>query len=341
MIHNPQNHPGTPGSDSRPFGYGQPIDAIVLAGTHTNPRRLIAGRNKAFLEFAEKPLVRHVVDALLDAKTIDHVFVVGPAETLEQALENSSARVRVVQQVGRLLANAWAAIYASEDRHSGEASAVTRARPLLVISCDLPLISGMAIDDFVHRCALEDQASERPFALMVGVVDEPGVAPFHTSDSGEGIERPFVESAFGRLRLANLYVSRPRQLAHQEFLQTGFSYRKAKDWRNVFQLALSLFRQHGGFAAAWLTVRLQLTQWARKIRPDWYRRMRAGNTRAKLERSTGNVLGGLCRIITTPYGGLSLDVDDSEDFRILQARYSDWLEIHHAMDRQCLDQEPE
>jgi GTP:adenosylcobinamide-phosphate guanylyltransferase len=310
--------------------YAQAIDAIVLAGTHTNPRRLIGGKNKAFLPLAGRPLVRHVVDALLQAETIAEIFVVGPVEKLGLALEGVPARVRMVQQEGKVLTNSWAAVYASESRHQHEDTATVQNRPLLIISCDLPLVSGAAIDDFVIRCAMEDQAVKQPFAMHVGVVDEPGVTPFHPEEEHEGIERPFVETGFGRLRLANIYVARPRQLAHQEFLQTGFSYRKAKDWRNVFHLVLSLFRQHGGWAAAWLTVRLQCTQWARRFSPRLYERLRNGNTRERVERCTGTVLGGSIRVVTSPYGGLSLDVDDEEDYRILKSRYQDWIAIHEA-----------
>ncbi len=36
--------------------------------------------------------------------------------------------------------------------------------------------------------------------------------------------------------------------------------------------------------------------------------------------------------MTTPYGGLSLDVDDQEDFRILDARYEDWAAITAAVE---------
>ena len=311
--------------------YPQPVDAIVLSGTHTNPKRLVGGRNKAFLDIGGRPLVKHVVDALLGATTIDEIFVVGPVEKLGVALQGVPSRVRTVQQEGKMLTNTWAAIYASESRHTQEDTAVVHNRPLLIISCDLPLISARAVDDFVSRCAAEDLASEQPFAMLVGVVDEPGVAPFRPRDGGIGIERPFVELSFGRLRLANIYVARPRHLSHQEFLQTGFSYRKAKDWRNVFALVLQLFRQHGGWQAAWLTVRMQFTLWAlRYNRQKMYRWMRKGNTQERVERCCGVVLGGSIRVVTTPFGGLSLDVDDEEDFEILSDRYEDWMAIHDA-----------
>jgi len=315
-------------SDSYPF----PLDAIVLAGTHEDPKRLIAGRNKAFLKVGGKLLFRHVVDALLDADRIGQVFVVGPAEELLDELANVSPRVKVIAQRGKMLSNCWAGIEASEDCHRNDPAIRVHDRPMLVISCDLPLVTGRSIDDFVSRCAREDNAAETPYAMLAGVVDEPGVSPFHPAGDRQGIKRPFVELEFGRLRLANIYVGRPRHLAHQEILQTGFSYRKAEDWRNVVALTFNFFKSAGGWHAARLTMRVQLTLMLSKRKGRWYRRLRKGNTRARVERSISDTLGGSVKIVITPFGGLSLDVDDEKDYRILNEYYEDWAAITAAVD---------
>ena len=55
--------------------YPEPLDAIVLAGTDSNPRRMIQGQNKAFLEIAGRPLVREVVEALLAAESVGDVYI--------------------------------------------------------------------------------------------------------------------------------------------------------------------------------------------------------------------------------------------------------------------------
>lgn len=310
-------------------GYARKIDAIVLAGTHQNPRRLIDGRNKAFLDIAGRPLVRHVVDALLEAGEIDEIFVVGPVSQLGSALKGVPSRVRTVQQEGKMLTNTWAAIYASESRHCAEPSEEVHRRPLLIISCDLPLVSGAAIDDFIQRCAEQDRAAREPYAMIVGVADEDGVTAYYPENGKRGIIRPYVHLDFGRLRLANIYVARPRWLAHQDFLQTGFTLRKAKDWRNVLKLVFNVLSQPGGWGAAWLTLRTQLTLMLSRGKGKWYQRLKAGNTRERVEKSVGDVLGGSIRIVITPYGGLSLDVDDEEDYAILKQRYEEWIEIHH------------
>jgi hypothetical protein len=205
-------------------------------------------------------------------------------------------------------------------------------RPLLIISCDLPLVTARSIDDFVSRCASLDNATQTPYAMLAGVVDEPGVKPFHPSAGKQGIKRPFVELECGRLRLANIYVARPRNMSHQEFLQTGFSYRKAKDWRNVVALTFSFLKSAGGWQAAWMSMRAQLTLMLSKGKGRWYQRLKKGNTQARVEKSVSEVLGGSVKIVITPFGGLSLDVDDEEDFRVLDACYKEWAAITAAVE---------
>lgn len=319
-------------TDRRASGYPFPLDAVILAGTHQNPKRLICGRNKAFLNVAGQPLLRYVVQALLEAESIDQIFVVGPADELHKELGNFSPRVRVIAQRGKMLTNCWAGIEASEACHGDDPEMPAKERPLLIISCDLPLITAPAVDDFVSRCARLDVGSETRAAMLVGVVDEPGVKPFYPSAEKQGIKRPFVELACGRLRLANIYVGRPRNLSHQEFLQTGFSYRKAKDWRNVVALIYSFFRRPHGWHSAWMTMRVQLTLMLSKRKGSLYRRLKAGNTQLRVEKCLSEVLGGPVRIVVSPFGGLSLDVDDEEDWRVLNARYQDWAAITAAVE---------
>jgi len=314
------------------LAYPHKIDAIVLAGTHRNPKRLVVGKNKAFLEIGGRPLVRHVVDALLEASQVDEIFVVGPVDQLQLALAGAPSRVHPVQQEGKMLTNTWAAIYASESRHVNEPTEEVHHRPLLIISCDLPLISGKSVDDFIYRSAAVDTDPHNQVAMSVGLAEEAGVNAFYPEQDVPGIIRPYVELSFGRVRLANIYVARPRQLAHQDFLQTGFAFRKAVDWRNVLLLAYNFLSQHGGLGAAWLTARLQLTLMLSGGKGWLYRKLRSGNTRESVEKSVGNVLGGKVSIVLTPYGGLSLDVDDEEDYRVLKQRYNEWIAIHNDTD---------
>jgi GTP:adenosylcobinamide-phosphate guanylyltransferase len=312
--------------------YPTPLDAIVLAGTDDNPRRLIHGENKCFLEIGGQVLVRRVVNALLEARSVGQIFVVGPKDRLEAVLEGMPASVNIVQQAGKMLSNAWAAIHALEASHRERHGSDDPNQPLLFLSSDLPLITAQAVEDFVDRCASEDYRQELKYAMLTGVAEESSLNNYYPGQSGEGIVRPYVHMSDCRVRLANIYVGRPRTLRNQEFLQTGFEHRKAEKWKNVLYLAWTFLSQDGGLKATWITMKLQATLLARRG-PGWlYRRLRKRNTRQRIEKICGQVLGGDVRMVITPYGGLSLDVDSEEDYRLLSQNYEAWSQIEAAED---------
>jgi GTP:adenosylcobinamide-phosphate guanylyltransferase len=306
--------------------YG-PLDAIVLAGTDTNPRRLIQGENKAFLEIGGEALVRRVVKALLEAATIGQVFVVGPSARLHKVLSDLGEQVIIVEQAGKMLGNAWQAIYASEKRFRDLHGHDDPQRPLLFISSDLPLVSDAAIDDFVTRCAAADRPGHQAYSMLCGVAEEASLKSYYPDGVRPGIVRPYVHLADCRVRLANIYVGRPRTLRHQQFLQTGFDHRKAEKWKNVLALTWHFLGQSGGWQAAWITLRLQATLMASRGRGALYRKLLRGNLTPRIERAVSTVLGGSVKMIITPFGGLSLDADNEEDFEVLNQRFEDWLDI--------------
>jgi GTP:adenosylcobinamide-phosphate guanylyltransferase len=320
---------------NRTHAYAAPLDAIVLAGTDDNPRRMIRGQNKAFLEIGGKILVRRVAEALLEAASVGQVFVVGPSERLGRVLGDLGERITIVEQAGKMLTNAWQAIYAAEARYRECHGRDDPLRPLLFISSDLPLVSAAAIDDFVARCAREDGRQTVPGSMLAGVAEEASLSRYYPDERGPGIRRPYVHLAECRVRLANIYVGRPRTLAHQEFLQTGFDHRKAEQWKNVIALAWNFLGQAGGWQAAWITLRLQATLLvARGPLGDpggsaggLYRRLRRGNTTQLILQACSAVLGGAVRMVITPWGGLSLDADNDDDFQVLSRRYEEWRRI--------------
>jgi len=307
--------------------YPEPLDAIVLAGTDTNPRRMIDGQNKVFLEIGGRILVRRVVEALLGASTVKNIYVVGPAERLLTALEGFPSEVTVVEQAGQMVTNAWAAIAVSDSEMRERTGRDDPLRPILFISADIPLISFEAIDDFVGRCAFEDSESPTPYAMLVGVADESSLKAFYPDVGGEGVRRPYVNFSDCRLRLANIYVGRPHELANNQFLQTGFSHRKAEKLKNVIILAWKFLSQHGGWRAAWITLRLQATLAVSGKQGRLFRWLRRYNRTEDTEKSCSDVLGGPVRIVITPYGGLSLDVDNEEDYQVLARRFEEWSRL--------------
>jgi len=307
-----------------PYAEYGPLDAIVLAGTDTNPRRLLKGENKAFLEIGGQALVRRVVTALSKASSIGQIFVVGPSDRLRQVLSDLPTKITVVEQAGKMVGNAWQAIYASEARFRELNGRDDPERPLLFVSADLPLISAPAVDDFVRRCAGEDDRQGASFSMLAGFAEQDSLSRYAPQGGQAGICRPCVHLADHCVRLANIYVGRPRTLLHQEFLQTGFDHRKAEKWKNVVALAWHFLRQPQGLQAAWITLRLQATLIASRRGGGLYQKLRRGNRIEEIESVCSSVLGGAVRMVITPYAGLSLDVDNEQDFEILSERFEDW-----------------
>ncbi len=81
--------------------FSHPLDAIVLAGTHRDSKRSIKGQNKAFLNIDGRPLLRHVVDALLGAQSVAGIFVVGPVEQDVALLVEEEVRVPPARDAAR------------------------------------------------------------------------------------------------------------------------------------------------------------------------------------------------------------------------------------------------
>lgn len=316
-----------PSETNQQAAYPEKLDAIVLAGTDDNPKRMIQGQNKAFLEIAGKILVRRVVEALLEARSVGQVFVVGPLDRLRAALGEISPRVSLVAQSGKMVANAWQAIRAAEAHQREQGRTEDPQRPLLFLSCDLPLICPEAADDFIARCALEDSRAERDYSMHCGVAEEASLRQYYPEQGKVGIIRPYVNFSDCRVRLANIYVGRPRTMTNQAFLQTTFEHRKAAKVKNVLAMAWDFLSQSGGWQAAWLSLRMQATLMASKKGGKLYQRLRRGNHVEKVEQVSSKVLGGGVRMVITPYGGLSLDADNEEDFRVLSQRFEEWRKI--------------
>jgi len=309
------------------LAYPELLDAVVLAGTDDNPKRMILGQNKAFLEIGGKALVRHVVEALLGSEAVGFVFVVGPLERLQVALAGFSDRVCLVPQKGKMLSNAWAAFHAAEAHQVSRGNAEDPQRPVLALSCDLPLISPGAVDDFVARCAAVDNHEAGGYAMLCGVAEEASLKQYYPEEGKPGIVRPYVNFAEFRVRLANIYVGRPRALTNNKFLGIGFEHRKAAKLKNVLLLAWDFLSQSGGWVAAWLSLRMQATLMAERRGSRFYQRLRKGNSAARTEEVCSRVLGGKIKIVVTPYGGLSLDADNEEDFHLLNQRFEEWKEV--------------
>jgi hypothetical protein len=125
-------------------------------------------------------------------------------------------------------------------------------------------------------------------------------------------------------------MARPHAMANREILQAGFSHRKAKDWSHVFGLAWTFFRQPGGWRGARTVLSLQAARLASRYPGRIYRALRRRNNRDQIESIASLILGGSLRFVDTPYGGLSIDIDDEQDYRVVVQRFAEWSDADAA-----------
>src|SRR2546426_8676655 len=213
------------------------VDAVVLRGTHTDRKKLIQGRNKAFLPIGGEVCLALVLRALKSSLHVGRIFVVGPENLLRRLLPPEDHGYRLVPEVGRMLDNAWAAFQATEDSNRTKLpDEALEDHPCLFLTSDIPLAVPEAIDDFAERClALEGKRGER-VDFFAGLADEVALAPFYPRPDRRGIRRPYMELRHQRVRLAHIYIARPRPIPKLQILQQGFAARKLTQWRSIGRL---------------------------------------------------------------------------------------------------------
>ncbi|MEW6081796.1 MAG: NTP transferase domain-containing protein [Bacillota bacterium] len=130
--------------------------AVVLAGS---PNKALAEKSpeawEALIDINGRPMISYVLDGLQEARHVGTIVVVGPA-----VLEPEVSRVG-----GQLVPSGDGLV---ENLSRGVKALPGDARALVVTS-DIPLVSGGMIDEFLERC------SEREGQFFYSVVPRPAI----------------------------------------------------------------------------------------------------------------------------------------------------------------------
>lgn len=135
-------------------------DAIVLAGSpNTGPlAECSEEKYEALIKIGNKPMVRYVVDALLDSKLINKISISGPKELAVFFPEKS---VVVVEPEGTVIGNALKAL-----------ELVDAAKPIIISTCDIPLLTAEAVIDFIKLCEGIDADFFYPIVSMEDAIQK-------------------------------------------------------------------------------------------------------------------------------------------------------------------------
>lgn len=310
------------------------VDAIVLAGDK-RASKPIKNQNKAFLSLHGRPLVMHVVGALLRARGIRRVILVGPARRLSDAVGESlggrrgAERVSVVQQGQNLLENAqYGFVSSALPSEVPSAAAFNSMRgsqfdewPVLYLSCDLPLLTPHEVDQFLAG------ADMQRFDYAIGLTPESAMTHYYPTESSPGIRMAYYHLREGRFRHNNLHLGKPLTVEGVQYIERMYELRYQKQFVNIVRAALEAVRaQSGSLRAARYYVRMQIARWlSGTALSGAYERMRRKNGLKGILETLGAVMKVRVQAVVTTFGGAMLDVDNARDLEIIDTMYDAWM----------------
>lgn len=116
------------------------VDALVLAGSRNDGplKQCSSVPYEAMITIGRKTMVEYVIDALRNSKRVGRIVVVGPSDVPGFC---SREDVTVIKAQGKLMENV-----------SRGVECLPGAKRVLLATCDIPLITTQAIEDFLDRC---------------------------------------------------------------------------------------------------------------------------------------------------------------------------------------------
>lgn len=311
------------------------IDAVVLAGDRAASKPVF-GKNKSFLEIRGLPLVLHVVNALQGAETIRSIHLVGPENTLRNALQTHSKRlesnkpVHVHPQYQSVWENAWRTFLATIEGYTpgGE-----KDRPewyhkaVFVISADIPLLTSREVDYFIRHADMDH------FDFCAGMTEEKHLRYYYPTETKPGMRPAYFYFKEITCRMNNLFLAVPFRMKHVSHIQSVYDNRHQKQFLNVIGLTIELIRKHSGLLPVLHYLLLRLALFFDMIHLDFMVQVVRRLVELKtMERELGDVVGCRFCIITTPHGGATLDIDQESDFDIIDQMYDDWVRHQNSID---------
>jgi NDP-sugar pyrophosphorylase family protein len=181
------------------------MDCVIVAGGRPAADDPLypysQGQPKALLEVAGRPLLDYILQALLQARSVERIVVAGlPARLArDHGVAGPESRVEFVDDQGGMIANALAGLALHRQRRP-------QTRHVLFTSADIPAATGPMIDQVLERC--------RPFAAAAYyfMVDRTVMEEFYPGSSRTYTRLRDKEVAGADLVIADARIADNRQL---------------------------------------------------------------------------------------------------------------------------------
>jgi GTP:adenosylcobinamide-phosphate guanylyltransferase len=308
------------------------VQAVLLAGDR-GASRAVRGESKAFLDVAGKPMVVHVLEALIHTPEVSEVYLVGDPLRLERALAAHgclllaaarSCPVHIVPQRRTLFENVWHTFLRAlpeggpHDDH-----------PILVVPSDIPLV----VPEEISAFARESMAMDADY--VIGLTPDVAMERFGPRDGEPGIEMAYFNIAEGRYRQNNLHLVRPLRFGNRHYVQDMYENRYQKEFGNMVRLGLRILRRE--YRHLWVFFYYLLIHLAGVLDRRGHTRLarwaRARLPLATVERGLSGLLKTRVRAAVTALGGAAVDVDNEVDLEAAEKMFHRWKEMQARIAR--------
>ncbi|NLV91442.1 MAG: NTP transferase domain-containing protein [Firmicutes bacterium] len=242
------------------------VDAIVLAGARNDGplKTRSAAEYEALIAVNGRPLVDYVVQALLDCGQIDRIIIVGP-KSLQKLYRDPKIRVKLHRE--SMVENVKVGL-----------TEVSPEAKVLLVTADIPLLTGEAVTDFLHRCQAHEAAIYYPI-----VRKESNEAAY------PNVERTYLKLKDGVFTGGNLALLEPKVISQcYQLLERVVALRK-QPVKLVRMLGLSFI------------IRLAFNRL----------------TIAEIEKRAERILGFTGVAIESPFPQIGVDVDKPSDLDLV------------------------
>jgi GTP:adenosylcobinamide-phosphate guanylyltransferase len=129
------------------------MDCVLMAGGRPAPDDplfpITKGKPKALLPIAGRPIIDYVLQALMEAESVDDIVIVG----LESgSIGDRGSSLKFVADQGNMIANGMAGLESLKERRPD-------TRHVLFASSDIPAATGAMIDGVVDMCRPLDKSA--------------------------------------------------------------------------------------------------------------------------------------------------------------------------------------
>jgi len=165
-------------------------DAIILAGDSKKPFTDEGNGTipEALIDINGKPMVEYVIEALRSSAAIEQIYVVGPFAELTSALQEH--HVTVIAGGESVFENIKIALETVQPRGK-----------VLIATCDIPLLTASAVNDFLKQC---QQTEADLYYPIVSRAANERVYP--------GVKRTYIRLREGVFTGGNLILFKPEIL---------------------------------------------------------------------------------------------------------------------------------